>query len=256
MGRDAIGTLITLRDAESRRQLERQLDVSSRLAAISRLMGGVAHEIKNPLNAMALHLEVLKSRLDEHDPEIEVISAEIKRLDRVVKTFLNFNKPLDVQMKVLDVTSLSAEVANLVSPDAASRGISIETQLGSARWINGDADLLKQAVLNVVMNAIEAMQSGGRLTLRTEEDSGEHMILISDNGPGIPPEIQGKIFNLYFSTKETGTGMGLAMAFRVVQLHGGTIEFTSEIGKGTLFRLRFPALTVFEAGRAVERAHM
>jgi len=251
-----IGTLITLRDADSRRQLERQLDLSSRLAAIGRLMGGVAHEIKNPLNAMALHLEVLKSRLEDDDPEIQVISAEIKRLDRVVKTFLNFNKPLDLQMKVLDVTALSAEVANLVSPDAASRGIAIETQLTGQLWINGDADLLKQAVLNVVMNALEAMESSGRLSIRTAEKSGENEILISDNGPGIPLEIQDKIFNLYFSTKETGTGMGLAMAFRVVQLHGGTIDFSSEIGQGTMFRLRFPALTAHEAGRAVERAHV
>ncbi len=254
-GGERIGTLITLRDAESRRQLERQLDVSSRLAAISRLMGGVAHEIKNPLNAMALHLEVLKSRLDRDDPEIEVIAAEIKRLDRVVKTFLNFNKPLEIQMDVLDVSQLSAEVANLVSPDAASRSITVETKCSSPAWIKGDADLLKQAVLNVVMNAIEAMPPGGRLSIRTEEANGENGILIADNGPGIPPEIQDKIFNLYFSTKETGSGMGLAMAFRVVQLHGGTIDFSSEVGQGTLFRLRFPALTAFEAGRAVERAH-
>jgi PAS domain S-box-containing protein len=250
-----IGALITLRDAESRRQLQRQFDVSTRLAAISRLMGGVAHEIKNPLNAMALHLEVLRTRLDGDDPEIQVISAEIKRLDRVVKTFLNFNKPLDTQMRVLDIAALSAEVVHLVSPDAAARGIAIDTQLTEQLWINGDPDLLKQVVLNVVMNALEAMESAGRLTIRTEEEDGENAILISDNGPGIPPEIQDKIFNLYFSTKETGTGIGLAMAFRVVQLHGGTIDFSSEIGKGTLFRLRFPALTAYEAGRAVQHAH-
>jgi signal transduction histidine kinase len=251
----SVGTLITLRDAESRSQLERQLDISSRLAAISRLSAGVAHEIKNPLNAMALHLEVLKSKLDRGDPEIEVISAEIQRLDRVVRTFLNFNKPLDIQMNVLDIAKLSREVANLVLPDAASRGMHIEMELLGERWIKGDEDLLKQAVLNVVMNALEAMPSGGRLILRTEEKNGENEILIADNGPGIPPEIQDKIFNLYFSTKSTGSGMGLAMAFRVVQLHGGTIEVSSQLGEGTSFRLRFPALTAQEAGRAAIRAH-
>jgi signal transduction histidine kinase len=251
----SVGTLITLRDAESRSQLERQLDISTRLAAIGRLTGGVAHEIKNPLNAMALHLEVLKSKLEPGDPEIGVISAEIQRLDRVVRTFLNFNKPLDIQMNVLDLAKLSREVANLVLPDAASRGMHIETELSGERWIKGDDDLLKQAVLNVVMNALEAMPSGGRLAMRTEEKNGENGILIADNGPGIPPEIQDKIFNLYFSTKQTGSGMGLAMAFRVVQLHGGTIEFSSQLGQGTAFHLRFPALTAQEAGRAAVRAH-
>jgi hypothetical protein len=172
-----------------------------------------------------------------------------------VRTFLNFNKPLDIQMNVLDIAKLSREVANLVLPDAASRGMHIEMELLGERWIKGDEDLLKQAVLNVVMNALEAMPSGGRLILRTEEKNGENEILIADNGPGIPPEIQDKIFNLYFSTKSTGSGMGLAMAFRVVQLHGGTIEVSSQLGEGTSFRLRFPALTAQEAGRAAIRAH-
>src|SRR5207237_3834653 len=95
-----MGTLITLRDAESRRQLEMQLDISSRLAALSRLTSGVAHEIKNPLNAMALHLEVLRSKLDNEEPEVDVIAREIKRLDNVVKTFLNFNKPIELQSKL------------------------------------------------------------------------------------------------------------------------------------------------------------
>ncbi len=250
-GQEEIATLVTLRDAETRSQIETQLEVSSRLAAISRLTSGVAHEIKNPLNAMALHLEVLKSKLDPGDPEIEVISKEIKRLDHVVKTFLNFNRPLDLQTKPLDLTALCSELVKLVEPDAASKGLIIDARFDGPLWINGDSDLLKQALLNVVMNAIEAMQPGGKLVVGTHGQDSACVISIVDDGPGIPPEIQDKIFNLYFSTKKTGSGIGLAMTFRLVQLHGGIIEYSSEAGKGTSFRLRFPALSVFETGRAI-----
>ncbi len=237
-----IGTLVTLRDAEGRRQLELQLDVSSRLAAISRLTGGVAHEIKNPLNAMALHLEVLKNRLEETQPEIGVISREIKRLDQVVKTFLNFNKPVELHPEPVDLSELLREVAALVSADADARHVRLETDLERPARVGGDAEMLKQALLNIVVNGLEAMPGGGRLSLRTECHAGECSVLISDAGPGIPPAAREKIFNLYFTTKENGTGIGLATTFRVVQLHSGTIDFVSEAGKGTTFRLRFPKL--------------
>ncbi len=239
-GRQEIGTLVTLRDAETRHQLELHLDVSSRLAAISRLTGGIAHEIKNPLNAMALHLEVLKTKLDAAEPEIDVISREIRRLDNVVKTFLNFNKPIELQRQALDLSELANSLVDLVRPDASSRNIKIETQLNEPMWINGDPDLMRQAVLNVVVNAMDAMRESGTLQLHGACHEGECLLTISDSGPGIPPEIRDKIYNLYFTTKETGSGMGLAMTFRAVQLHSGTIDVTGEPGQGTTFRLRFP----------------
>lgn len=235
-----MGTLITLRDAETRRELELQLDVSSRLAAISRLTGGIAHEIKNPLNAMALHLEVLKTKLDAAEPEIEVIAREIKRLDHVVKTFLNFNRPVELERHALDLAELASEVVDLVRPDAESRNVRVQTDLKEPRWINGDTDLLRQAVLNVVVNAIDAMKDSGTLTVRCEQDDRECALVVADTGPGIPAKIRDKIFNLYFSTKESGSGIGLAMTFRAVQLHSGTIDVLSEPDHGTSFRLRFP----------------
>ena len=241
-GDEQIGTLVTLRDAETRRQLELQLDVSSRLAAISRLTSGVAHEIKNPLNAMALHLEVLKSKLDAAEPEIDVIAREIQRLDNVVKTFLSFNKPIELQTSPVDLSELVQEVVTLVAVDASGRNIQVDTDLDRNTWVNGDRDLLKQAILNVIINAQEAMQEGGRLAIRTERVGAEFHVVIADSGPGIPADVQDRIFNLYFTTKEGGSGIGLAMTFRVVQLHSGTIDFVSEPGKGTTFRLRFPEL--------------
>jgi PAS domain S-box-containing protein len=245
-----LGTLITLRDIESRRQLERQIDVSSRLAAISRLTGGVAHEIKNPLNAMALHLEVLRGKLDGDQPEVDVIAGEIKRLDTVVKTFLNFTKPIDLNARPLDLKQVVEQVLALVSPDAEAKHIQIEAALEDRLWINGDVDLLKQAILNIVNNGLEAMLEGGKLSICTEWTGAECQTTIADDGPGIAPEVRDQIFNLYFTTKEHGTGIGLATTFRVMQLHGGTIDFASELGKGTTFRLRFPGIADFHGEAA------
>ena len=244
---------MTLRDAETRKQLRSQLDISSRLAAISRLTSGVAHEIKNPLNAMALHLEVLKTRLDDSQPEIEVISREIKRLDNVVKTFLSFNKPIELQTAPVDLGLLVRQVETLVAPHARESNVTVITDLSAETWVSGDFDLLKQALLNVVINGIEAMPDGGRLEMRTATDGTDCEIVIADSGPGISEEAQDKIFNLYFTTKEGGSGIGLAMTFRVVQLHGGTISFASEAGKGTTFRLQFPELTLPQ-GRVLSHA--
>jgi signal transduction histidine kinase len=253
-GLEQMGTLVTLRDVESRRQLEKQLDVSTRLAAIGRLTGGVAHEIKNPLNAMALHLEVLKSRLGGPDPEVDVIAREIKRLDNVVKTFLNFNKPIEVKAQPLDLSQVVEQVMSLVSIDAKSKQIQLNTALEPRLWINGDSDLLKQAVLNVVNNGMEAMRQGGTLTIRTAWDGDDCELTITDDGPGIAPEIRDRIFQLYFTTKEQGTGIGLAMTFRVVQLHSGTIDFVSDEGKGTTFRMRFPAMLDYQGEAASSAA--
>ena len=240
------GALLRLKDCETRRQLELQIDVSTRLAAISRLTGGVAHEIKNPLNAMALHLEVLKSQMEPGNAEVEVISKEIKRLDNVVKTFLNFNQPIELQAKPLDLSVLAAEIVDLIVPEARLHGFDVVTSFDKPEWVNGDSDLLKQAFLNLVINAMEAMDDGGVLSIRTSGTGAECLIEIADSGPGIPPEIQQKIFNLYFTTKKTGSGIGLAMTFRVVQLHSGSIDLASEPGQGTRFQLRFPALSLQE----------
>ncbi|HTB16533.1 MAG TPA: ATP-binding protein [Bryobacteraceae bacterium] len=251
-GQEDMGTLVTLRDIESRRQLEQQLDFSSRLAAISRLTGGVAHEIKNPLNAMALHLEVLRGRLDGEQPEIEVIGREIKRLDTVVKTFLNFNRPVDLNYRPIDFNELVKEIIALVSVDANAKNVALKTILQPEQlWINGDPDLLKQAILNVINNGLEAMSPGatmesGALIIRTASDGSQCQLTVSDAGPGIAREIQARVFQLYFTTKESGSGIGLATTFRVVQLHNGTIDFTSEPGKGATFRMRFPKMVDYQ----------
>jgi signal transduction histidine kinase len=243
--RERMGTLVRLRDADPRRQIESQLDISTRLAAISELTSGAAHEIKNPLNSIALHLEILKSKLDgvvTGGEEIEVITREISRLDRVVKTFLDFQRPVELQLGTVDLAALADEVASLVRPAADAQRVRVQVEIPPHEAaIQGDRDLLKQALLNVVGNGVEAMKDGGLLHIAVREDHGDWLISVKDDGAGIPPEIRDKVYKLYFTTKGKGSGIGLAMTFRVVQLHGGTIEFTSEPGNGTEFRMHFPA---------------
>jgi signal transduction histidine kinase len=233
-------------------RMESQLDVASRLAAISRITGGVAHEIKNPLNAISLHLDLLRARIshngaeqeDSLTSEIDILSKEVRRLDRVVKTFLDFSRPVDVRLLEVDLSALVREVAELMTPQARLARIDLRFDAtdGEVMEIRGDADMLKQAVLNLVTNALDAMKEGGSLRLSVRRN-GESVILeVADNGPGIPHELRQKVFQLYFTTKPTGSGIGLAMTYRAVQLHNGTIDFFSENGRGTTFRLEFPAV--------------
>jgi signal transduction histidine kinase len=239
------GLLVRLRDPEAQRKIGRELQTADRLAAISRVSGGVAHEVKNPLNAILLHVEVAKAKLKRGDtdvePQMEIISREILRLDRVVKTFLDFTKPVELNLATVPVQELLGEIVDLARPQAESAKIRVNV-IQEAEGVNVrvDRDLLKQAVLNVVVNAIEAMPEGGELRFEAlaGEDTAE--IRVSDTGAGIPPELREKIFRLYFTTRKEGSGIGLAMTFRIVQLHDGTIDFTSEPGKGTTFFIRLP----------------
>ena len=224
-----------------------ELDVATRLAAISRITGGVAHEIKNPLNAISLRLDLLRARLGEPEEElvaeIDILSREVRRLDRVVKTFLDFSRPVDVKLTEVDLVDIAREVADLTTPQASLADIKVWFEAAAeAAPIRGDADMLKQAILNLVLNAIEAMKNGGNLWLRVSREENIMLLNVSDDGPGIPVEARDKVFQLYFTTKQRGSGIGLAMTYRAVQLHNGTINFSTEMGRGTAFQMQFPAL--------------
>jgi signal transduction histidine kinase len=239
------GVLVTLRDAETRQQIQEGLDTARRLSAISRITSGVAHEIKNPLNAMMLHLEIAQEKLrgsQDPAPELEIVKRELLRLDRVVKALLDFNRPIDVEMQECDLNSVAVDVASLMRPQADARNVQLEVQHGSERaTVLADLDLLKQGILNVAVNALEATPPGGKIGLSVQRAEEQYILAVEDSGPGIPAEIQDKIFNLYFTTKQSGTGVGLAMTYRIMQLHGGTITLDSEEGRGSCFRLGLPA---------------
>jgi signal transduction histidine kinase len=244
---ERIGTLLTLHDAESVRQIEDEIELSRRLAAIGRLTSGVAHEVKNPINAIVLHLEVLRQKLQQADPDarrhMEVIGKEIQRLDRVVQTLVDFTRPVELRLAETDLRRLVEEVGVLAAPDAERQGVRIVRELPRQPLrVKVDSDLVKQALLNVVLNGVQAMPQGGALTVGATRVGAGAEIYICDQGPGIPLDVRDKIFNLYFTTKPAGSGIGLAMTYRVMQLHNGSVEFDSYPRQGTVFRLRFPAV--------------
>jgi signal transduction histidine kinase len=242
---DRIGALLTMRDAESVRRIENEIELSRRLAAIGRLTSGVAHEVKNPINAIVVHLELLREKMHHADADtrrhMDIIGSEIHRLDRVVETLVDFNRPVDLRLSSFDLRRLVDDVAMLASPEAARQGVKVETQLGSdALPVKADHDLVKQAVLNVVLNGVQAMGDGGTLTIVARRDDAAASVEVRDQGGGIAPEIRDKIFNLYFTTKKSGSGIGLAMSYRVLQMHSGSLDFTTQMGLGTTFRLFLP----------------
>jgi signal transduction histidine kinase len=223
-----------------------QLDVAARLTAISKLTSGAAHEIKNPLNGIALRLDLLRAKLgapeEEIAKEIDILSKEVMRLNRVVKTFLDFSRPVEVHFQEADLAALAKEAVDLMTPQARSARIAMALEIPPApACLRADPDMMKQAILNLLTNAMEAMRDGGEVRIRVDQPEGSVGLEIADSGPGIPEKLREKIFQLSFTTKARGSGIGLAMTYRAVQLHNGTIAFTSEEGKGTTFRLQFPA---------------
>ena len=192
-----------------------------------------------------MHVEVARMKLAREDidvaPQMEIISREILRLDRVVKTFLDFTRPVELHPADVPLDAFVREIVDLAAPQAAAAGIRVSVNADTdAVNIRVDEDLMKQALLNVVVNALQAMPQGGELRIECAVREEEAEIRISDTGVGIPAELRDKIFLLYYTTKPEGSGIGLAMTFRIVQLHDGSIDFTSEPGKGTTFVLRLP----------------
>ena len=243
---DRMGALITLRDLDSIESINTQLQVSERLAAVGRITAGVAHEVKNPLNSMRLWLENLKELLPADADggalqAVHVLDVEIDRLDAVVKRFLDFSRPMDVRLEPTQLADLLREVLEVAQPQLQKSNVQVARLLPiGIPDVFVDRDLLKQAVLNLVLNAVEAMPTGGQLQLTLSRRGEMAEITVGDTGKGIPAEDKQKVFQLFFTTRPGGSGIGLASTFRIVQLHNGSINFTSEVGRGTTFRIELP----------------
>ncbi len=240
-----IGALLTMRDAESVRRIEDEIEMSRRLSATGRITKGVAHEVKNPINAIVLHLQLLQGKLRQVDPDtrrhMDIIGNEIHRLDRVVEILVDFTRPRDLHLEETDLRRLLEDSVQLAGPDAARHGVIISCELPSEPMtVKVDTDFIKQAVLNVVLNGVQAMPDGGKLMVSARRDEDMVVTEIRDQGAGIPPDAQDKIFELYFTTKKEGTGIGLAQTYQILQWHYGSVDFESVEGKGTTFRLRLP----------------
>jgi signal transduction histidine kinase len=241
-----MGAIVVLRDFESIRTLQSLVTYSAKLAELGALTSGVAHEVKNPLNAMTIHLEVLRGKLgdspDDARASLDVIGAEIHRLDRVVQGFLRFVRHEELALKPVDLNGLLMGVGALLEPEGQKRGIrfALDLQPGLPP-IRGDEDMLRQVFVNLVQNACQAMTSDGTVTLTTTRDGEWVSAAITDEGGGIAPDALDKIFKLYYTTKPDGNGLGLAVVYRIVQSHDGTIEVGSDVGRGTTFTVKLPA---------------
>src|SRR5580658_707185 len=240
-----IGALLIMRDAESVRRIGDEIEMSRRLSASGRVTGGVAHEVKNPINAIVLHLQLLQNKLAQLDPDtrrhMDIIGSEIHRLDRVVQTLVDFMRARELHLVEIDLRRMLDDVALLAAPDAEQHGVSIERNLPREPLpVKADLDLMKQALLNVVLNGIQAMPQGGRLTLSARREENAVITEVCDQGMGIAKEMHEKIFELYFTTKKDGNGIGLAQTYQILDWHHGSVEFESLEGKGTTFRFRIP----------------
>jgi signal transduction histidine kinase len=237
--------------------------------SLGSLMAGVTHEVRNPLNAMAIHLELVREHLRRQQlhsripagtvlgldagseptsdlegarEHIDVISSEIRRLDEVITGFVRFIHPEKLQMEPVNVNALINEVIALVEPDVRRNGVVCRAEISSGLpELRADPALLRQALLNLALNGCQAMPHGGKLTMGATQGKDRRIALtIEDTGIGIPAEALEKIFDLYFTTKPKGSGLGLSIVYRVAQLHGGEIEVQSTEGRGTSFRLLIP----------------
>ena len=243
-----VGAMLVARNLEFMNQVHSTLNYSRKLAALGRLTAGVAHEVKNPLNAMTIHLELLKNKaakiaatpdLGNH---IDILSNEIQRLDQVLNGFLRFARPDELKLQPIHLAHVVSDIVTTVTPEAEVLRVTVKDECPrDLPQINADPAMLRQAILNLALNGIQAMPDGGTLRISCHQGArGRIDVDVEDTGVGIPPENLQKIFDLYFTTKEKGSGIGLSMVYRIVQLHGGEVEVQSTPGRGTRFRLVFP----------------
>ncbi|HEX3571648.1 MAG TPA: ATP-binding protein [Acidobacteriaceae bacterium] len=261
-GRQEFGTLLTLRDTGTALELEQELEVSRRLAAIGSLTANVGHEVKNPINAMVVHLELLRSKLatgplerESAQKHVDILADEMHRLDRVVQTLADFSRPMELELREHDLRRVVEQTIELASAEFTEHGVAIENDAAAGPvMVRVDAELLRQALLNLLLNAMQAMPEGGIVRVAVRRDQRIAVVEIADNGVGIPMNLLPRIFDLYFTTKPKGSGIGLAMTYRIVKLHGGTMDVRSEAEpnspkRGTTITLRIP-VSVSGAGRS------
>ncbi len=240
------------RDITSRMNMEFRLQQSEKMAAIGELATYIAHEIRNPLFSIGGFANALlrSSSLDDNTREkAAIILEESRRLDKILKSILNFARPTTAAEGAVDINTLVVETMDLMGIGCEQKGVTIklETSPDIAR-VKADAELIKQALINMVKNAIEAMPDGGVLTVRTAQTSTYVVLEVEDTGHGIEEDIREKVFNPFFSTKDQGAGLGLAMTKKIVEDMGGKVELVSHVNQGCLITISLPPVMAVEDG--------
>jgi signal transduction histidine kinase len=247
-GERTAGIMIVFKDRQSIETLERNLLEASKLQAIVRLTGSVAHEVKNPLGAIGIHLEHLRRRIlriENADPaakeRVEVLREEIDRLREILDEWLQLTAPEERAPAHADVGEVLDSVARLLRVEARHQGVDlIVDQEGESGRVSLSHARLRQVLLNLALNGLQAMPEGGRLTLRARRDGAFVELRVEDTGSGIPVEVQGQVFDFHFTTREGGSGLGLPICRRLVEAAGGKLDFESSAGRGSVFRVRVP----------------
>ena len=247
--RQHAGYALIMRDFTERHRAAQETLESERIAALQLLAAGVAHEIGNPLNSLTIHLQLLERRLrklPDHQQDtllhpLEVAQEEIKRLDTIVTQFLRAIRPAPLQRAPHDLNSLVRDAAEFLGPELKSRNILLELEPAPGLPVlEVDQDQLKQAFYNIVKNASEAMKQGGLLKIRTGSDNEWVNIHFADTGGGMTQEAMARIFEPYFTTKQSGSGLGLMITQRIVRAHGGEVVIESDPGNGLKLTIRLP----------------
>jgi two-component system, sporulation sensor kinase E len=260
---ERVGHAIILRDITESRRTEQQTIESERLNALTLLAAGVAHEIGNPLNSLNIHLQLIERearKLDgakgaELQESVEVARAEINRLDSIISQFLRAIRPTRPQLRPESINSIVEEAVRFFALEIKDRDIVVEQELRSdLPLLELDRDQMKQAFYNVIKNSFEAMKRRGILRIRTDMDDTHVLISFIDTGGGMSPENLSRVFEPYFTTKSSGTGLGLLIVRRIVREHGGELSIESSQGKGLTLTIRLPYLDkrvrMLEAGTA------
>ena len=246
---EPVGHAIILRDITESRRSEQQTIESERLNALTLLAAGVAHEIGNPLNSLNIHLQLIERearKLDgakraELQESVEVARTEVNRLDSIISQFLRAIRPTRPQLKPENINSIVEEAVRFFAPEIKDRDIVVEQELRSDLPLLGlDRDQMKQAFYNLIKNSFEAMKSRGILRIRTDMDDSHVIVRVTDSGGGISPENLSRVFEPYFTTKSSGTGLGLLIVRRIVREHGGELSIESSGGKGLTVTIRLP----------------
>jgi two-component system sensor histidine kinase HydH len=227
-----------------------QITAQEKQALLSRLLARLAHEIRNPLSSLHIHVQLLEEDVTRNQPGLkpglagrfEIIHGELNRLETIVKQFVSLSGPAMLHLEEIDLGAVTANVCALLGPEAASRGVSLQNEGERGVRLRADPAQLTQALVNLVINAIQAMQSGGTVTLRMSADSnrGLAVLEVQDTGPGVPPDRQSAIFEPFFTTKPEGSGLGLWIVQQIVTAHRGRIRVENAPAKGALFTIELP----------------
>ncbi len=246
------GMLLTIKDQKLLNELQNNLQRSMKFGVIASLASSISHEIKNPLSSMAIHAEILHMRLEDVEMEnkealnksLEVLQNEVKRLNRIINQFFNLARIKKTDLNAININSVLEDVITLVSQQAIERNIKIDTDFSDGiERIYGDPDQLKQVFLNIVLNAFQAIHNGGTVRMTTRMEGAHLRVEIADDGCGMTPEVQERLFELYFTTKHDGGGIGMAICRNIIEAHDGEIDFESREGAGTTFRISLPRIS-------------